>query len=142
MMTKSKVKPTKTEEKKKSYFSEKELKCKHTGEYFFDEGFLELLNEIREECGFALPVSSACRAPSHPIESRKTATGAHQTGKAVDILVRGEKAIKLIEIALSKGITRIGVAQSGGSRFIHLDVCKKEDMVDNPNFSEYAIWSY
>ncbi len=35
--------------KKKSYLTEKELSCRHTGEYKFDEEFLDLLNKIREE---------------------------------------------------------------------------------------------
>ena len=40
--------------------------------------------------------------------------------KAVDIRVRGQDALKLIEVALKNGITGLGVKQHGESRFIHL----------------------
>lgn len=128
--------------KKKSYFTEKELSCRHTGEYKFDEEFLDLLNKIREECGFAFPVTSAYRHPTHPNEARKQATGAHCTGKAIDIAVSGAKAMELVSVAIANGVTRIGVQQKGSGRFIHLDICTKEDFPDRDYFPEEAIWSY
>lgn len=140
-MTKKKTE-TKPKTEKKNYFTERELKCKHTGDYVFDEGFLEILNAIREECEFALPISSGYRSPNHPLESRKTATGAHCTGKAVDVAVGGLKALKLIEVAQKHGIKRIGVNQRGSGRFIHLDICTAEDFPDRKSFPETAIWSY
>ena len=78
------------------YFTEDELKCRHTGECNMDDDFMKVLEAIREECGF----------------------------KAVDILVHMEQAFKVIEVALKHGVQRIGVAQKGdvGSRFIHLDM--------------------
>jgi uncharacterized protein YcbK (DUF882 family) len=136
---KAKAKP---KQSTKNYFTEKELKCKHTGEYFFDEDFLKTLNKIREECGFPFPVSSACRSPLHPIEQRKQFVGVHTTGKAVDILCRGEDALKLISVAQKHGITRIGVQQKGTGRFIHIDGCTKEDFPDVENYPEVSIWSY
>ena len=67
----------------------------------FDEDFLKTLNAIREECGFPFTITSGYRSPEHPIEARKIRlgkpAGAHSTGKAVDIAVKGEKAIKLID---------------------------------------------
>ena len=120
------------------YFSEDELACQHCGEYHFDEGFLAKLDAIREECGFPFPVSSGFRCVEHPIEARKIEQGkprgAHTYGKAIDIAVTGERAIKLLEVAIRHGVKRIGVNQKGSGRFIHLDGC---DELPNP-----VIWSY
>jgi uncharacterized protein YcbK (DUF882 family) len=138
---KAKAKP-KAKPAKKSYFSDKELRCKHTGENGMDEEFVELLNKIRKECDFPLLITSGYRSKLHPIEQRKNLPGTHTTGKAVDIRVMGEKGIKLIQVALENGIKRIGVAQKGDVRFIHIDTCTIDDFDDRDTFPEYAIWSY
>lgn len=126
-----------------NYFSKEELACKHCLEagksieeaYVFDDEFLELLNHLRVNCGFALPVSSGYRCPNHPIEAAKgTTTGAHCSGKAVDIAISGARAHKLVKVALALGIPRIGVAQRGNNRFIHLDY---DGSLPTPR-----IWSY
>jgi zinc D-Ala-D-Ala carboxypeptidase len=104
-----------------NYFSEKELACQHCGEYKFDAEFLELLNHIRADCGFPLPVSSGYRCTRHPIEAAKRHPGAHSSGRAVDIAVSGNLAHKLVSVATAHGVPRIGVNQKGDIRFIHLD---------------------
>ena len=38
------------------YFTEDELKCSHTGECKMDKDFMKVLDEIREECGFAFVI--------------------------------------------------------------------------------------
>lgn len=142
---KAKAKPVKKESEnvENKYFSHKELKCKHTGENKFDPEFLDLLTKIRIECDFPFAISSAYRSPTHPIEQRKPrGAGSHSTGKAVDILCRGDQAVKLISVAIAFGITRIGVQQKGTGRFIHLDVCTQEDFPDYENYPEETIWSY
>ncbi len=139
---KAKAKPKKPKNVENEYFSHKELKCKHTGENKFDPEFLEVLTKIRKECDFPFAISSAYRSPEHPIEQRKNHVGAHTTGKAVDILCRGDKAVEVISVALANGITRIGVQQKGSGRFIHLDMCTQEDFPDIPNYPEETIWSY
>lgn len=117
-----------------TYFSDDELRCQHCGDLVFDEGFRGLLDNIRRDMECPLPVSSGYRCPDHPIELKKERPGAHATGKAVDIAVSGEKALRLLEIALRHGVTRVGINQKGSGRFIHLDVC--DDLPDP------AIWSY
>jgi len=125
-----------------NYFSPEELACKHClkagksveESYHFNETFLSVLNSIRSDCGFPLPVSSGYRCSEHPVEAAKTASGAHTTGRAVDIAVSHEKAHRLIQVALQHGVPRIGVNQKGNSRFIHLD-CAME--LPHP-----TIWSY
>lgn len=117
-----------------NYFSERELACKHCGEYFFDERFLDLLNRIRHACGFPLVVTSGYRCPEHPEERRKARPGAHSKGLAVDLSVNYERAYVLLNQALCHGVPRIGINQKGGSRFIHLDV--------DVNLPNPRIWSY
>ena len=118
------------------YFTEDELKCRHTGECNMDDDFMKVLEAIREECAFGFVVTSAYRSPEHPIEAKKSRPGAHASGKAVDILVNREQAFKVIEVALKHGVKRIGVAQKGdvGSRFIHLDM---DETRASPR-----VWSY
>lgn len=128
--------------KQKSYFTDAELRCQYTKNSGMDKDFVKLLNKIREEAGFPFIVTSAYRDPMHPIERRKAIKGAHTKGKAVDILCKGEDALKLISVAMDNGITRIGVQQKGSSRFIHIDACTAEDFPDMENFPEVAIWSY
>lgn len=95
---------------------------------------MELMDSIRAMAGFPFVVTSGYRCPDHPIEAKKSAPGAHTTGKAIDIAVKGHRALRLIELAQQAGIQRIGVNQKGNGRFIHLDVCD-----DRPS---PAIWSY
>ena len=126
------------EEEKKNFFRPKELACKcGCGTSGFDLDFLATLNTIREECGFSFPLSSAYRCPQHPIEARKKSPGSHSSGKAVDVLCNGEKALEVISVAQKHGIKRIGVQQKGGGRFIHLDGCTEDE-----GFTVPAFWSY
>lgn len=120
----------------KNYFSEAELACQHCGKYHFADEFLYILNVIRGECGFALPVTSGYRCDNHPIEAAKERRGAHNRGLAVDIACHGGRAMRLIEAAVGQGIPRIGVNQRGdlNSRFIHLDI---DSSLPSP-----TIWSY
>jgi|TARA_B100000085_G_C18555035_1_gene517374 uncharacterized protein YcbK (DUF882 family) len=122
-----------------SYFSEDELRCKcGCGTYRFDEQALARLNDIREEVGFPLPVSSGYRCPKHSIEADKIANGrppgAHTTGKAVDLAVELDKAHALLKVAFAHNVPRVGVNQRGTLRFIHLDWCD-----DRPG---PTVWSY
>lgn len=113
-----------------SYFSREELKCKHTGEYFFDEDFLGRLNAIREEYGRPMIVTSGYRSPEHPVEKDKVLPGAHTEGLAVDIRANSEEAFWITSIALKHGIKRIGIHED----FVHLDAS-----IDRPS---PRLWTY
>jgi len=118
-----------------NYFTEEELSCQHCGAYKFDVEFLKVLNNIRQECNFPFVISSGYRCIEHPIEASKGRVGAHTTGCAVDIAVRGDKALKVLEVAIAHGVKRIGINQKGKGRFIHLDMAEDE-------FTSPAIWPY
>ena len=119
------------------YFTEKELECKHCEEQGIDPAFMQKVDKLRGELGFAFPITSAYRCPDHPIEARKHAPGAHASGRAVDIAVRGEQAHRLLPAALDAGFTGIGVSQKGGVRFIHLD-----DLPNSEGRPRPHVWSY
>jgi zinc D-Ala-D-Ala carboxypeptidase len=119
------------------YFTDKELECKHCEAEGIDPTFMQKVDKLRGELGFAFPITSAYRCPDHPIEARKNAPGAHASGRAVDIAVRGEQAYKLLQAALNAGFTGIGVSQKGGVRFIHLD-----DLPDSKERPRPHVWSY
>ena len=119
------------------YFSEDELKCSHTGKCEMDDDFMLKLTELREAVGKPFVITSAYRDPTHPIEAAKKTPGAHTTGKAVDILMRGEDAYRTIILAAAFGMTGIGVKQHGESRFIHVDSIGGTSERPRP-----WIWSY
>ncbi len=68
---------------------------------------------------------------------RKKEPGAHASGYACDIGVRGADALQIIGIALQLGFTGIGVNQKGSGRFIHLDILNGTPQRPRP-----TIWSY
>lgn len=104
-------------------FSDKELACQHCGKFNEKEEFNELMEkvqELRDEYGKGIPVTSAYRCESHPIEAAKQRAGYHSIA-AIDLGVSGTDAYRILELAFKLGFTGIGVNQKGGSRFIHLD---------------------
>jgi uncharacterized protein YcbK (DUF882 family) len=119
------------------YFTEEELVCRHCNESGMDSAFMQKVDCLREKMGFSFPVNSAYRCPDHPIEARKDSPGAHASGRAIDIGVRGQAAYKLLQGALEAGFTGIGVSQRRGVRFIHLD-----DLEDSEGRPRPHIWSY
>lgn len=114
-------------------FSPDEMKCKETGEEGMHPDFMRKLQHLRAVFGKPMKVSSGFRSPRHSIERVKAAPGEHCSGRAADIAIQGADALRLVQLALGVGFTRIGVNQKGGSRFIHLG--------DSPEFPS-TIWSY
>lgn len=113
------------------FFTPDELRCKHTGKLAMDPGFMARLDTLRERFGAPLVITSGYRDPSHPAEQSKAEPGTHSQGIAVDIAIRGEAAVRLLELALPLGFRGIGVQQKGPSRFLHLDTRQTP-----------AMWSY
>ncbi len=119
------------------YFTEEELVCRHCNEVGMNDEFMQKVDALREKMGFSFPVTSAYRCTDHPIEARKASPGAHASGRAIDIGLRGEAAYKLLQGALEAGFTGIGVSQKGTTRFIHLD-----DLESSKGRPRPHIWSY
>jgi zinc D-Ala-D-Ala carboxypeptidase len=124
------------------YFSREELSCHcdtcNGSWYKMDDAFMRKLVSLREQLGFALPITSAYRCPQYNNKISSTGLfGPHTTGKAVDVGVRGIEAFKLIKAAQEMGFTGIGVNQKGNGRFIHLDI-----LTDIEHFPRPNVWSY
>lgn len=117
------------------FFVESEFTCKcGCGSNFISHDFVDALDDLRAACGFVLPVTSGYRCPEHNAKVSTTgANGPHTTGLAVDLGVRGDRCLLVLEHALAMGFRGIGLNQKGAARFIHLD------MVDRV---PRALWTY
>jgi uncharacterized protein YcbK (DUF882 family) len=115
------------------YFSEAELRCKHTGQCHMQERFMDVLLAIRKEWGKPMKITSGYRHWSHPVEAAKGhKNGEHTKGLCVDVAITGGvEAAKLAMIAMKHGIVRIGVART----FLHLGM-------GDPSLPAPALWSY
>ncbi len=123
------------------YFLLDELKCKcgqcgSTG-LEMNDSFMRKIIALREKLNFPLIVSSAYRCSAHNASVSNTGeAGPHTTGKAMDVVIKGEDALKLIKCALDYSFTGIGISQKGESRFIHLDALQA------PDYPRPTVWSY
>jgi zinc D-Ala-D-Ala carboxypeptidase len=105
-------------------FTPAEVACKCGCGKLPEQSFMELVQILRDVVGFPFKVTSGARCSTYNQKVSTTGPeGPHTTGRAIDIAVYGERALKLIRAALMSGITGIGVMQHGPieKRFIHLD---------------------
>jgi len=116
-------------------FSTKEFTCSHCGGEGIQEALLDKLQAMRTEYGKSMKITSGYRCPQHPIESKKSAPGAHALGLAADIAAEGAEAYRVLQLAFKHGFTGVGVQQKGTGRFIHVDVRSGQ-------FPTPAVWSY
>ena len=126
-------------------FSRDEMACKHCGICDLQPAFMDLLQALRTAWGGPLRVTSGYRCPQHPVEAAKEAPGAHTLGCAADIGVSGQRALRLLSVAL-KGFDdqdwdfqAVGVQQKGpwAKRFLHLDTAP-----DSPGRPRPHLYSY
>lgn len=119
-------------------FAFTEMACQETGECRIDETMMDRLQQLRDNYGFPLTITSGYRSPRHSIEAAKETPGTHAKGRAVDIACNGVEALDLIEEALEVRFTGFGVQQKGENRFLHLDdLGPGEHTAPRP-----TIWSY
>lgn len=118
-------------------FSENELRCQSTGDENPNvEQFTQLMDDVqflRTWAGIPFKVTSAYRAPEHPIEARKEEPGQHSRA-AIDFQVPTMHCHRVVKKAFAMGFTGIGIKLTGDhkKRFIHLDSRNGPPM----------IWSY
>ena len=122
-------------------FSAKELRCKcgkcNSDGSEMQPEFMDSLQQLREQFGKPMALSSAYRCRRHPEEAKKAEPGEHAMGLAVDVQIRGADAVQILHLALNLGFTRIGINQKGNSRFIHLGRAPTGGRLPSP-----ALWSY
>lgn len=124
------------------YFTEDEFRCKcGCGAALMDESFVQMLDDLRQRCGFPIRINSGYRCPAHNDSvSNSGRDGPHTTGKAADLGVWGHQAFTVFtQLTLGGWATGLGVNQKGArkNRFIHVDTL--EDAPDRPR---KWIWSY
>ena len=122
-----------------NYFSVDELKCKGTDECEMDEGFMKKLEALRHEFNEPMIVSSGYRHESYNQVIGGAKNSPHLYGKAVDVVISGKSAYRLMKLAIQHGFTGIGVSQRGPheKRFLHIDTMENSDTHPRP-----WIWSY
>lgn len=99
------------------------------------------LELLRGEFGRPMRLSSAYRCPAYDADIG--GAGAHPTGHAVDVLIHGEAAFRLVALAVRRGFTGIGLHQRGpyAGRFVHLDDCPDERASGGAR-ARPRIWTY
>ena len=122
-----------------NYFSVDELKCKGTDECEMDEEFMKKLETLRHEFNEPMIVSSGYRHESYNQVIGGAKNSPHLYGKAVDVVISGKSAYRLMKLAIQHDFTGIGVSQRGPheKRFLHIDTMENSDTHPRP-----WIWSY
>ena len=84
-------------------------------------------------------VSSGYRHESYNQVIGGAKNSPHLYGKAVDVVISGKSAYRLMKLAIQHGFTVIGVSQRGPheKRFLHIDTMENSDTHPRP-----WIWSY
>lgn len=126
------------------HFSMEELSCPCCGQMKMDPGFMNHMVKLRKHADFKFPVTSAYRCPDYDKKVSKSGSGAHTTGKAMDLGLSRGQAMHLIRLSAGYPFTGLGVNQKGERRFLHLDSISKLDISPrtNRNFLRPTVWSY
>ena len=121
------------------YFTEKELRCRGTGECDMNDNFMLKLEELRKKYNTPMIITSGYRHPAHNVAIGGSRYSAHIKGRAVDVQVVGKDALRLVRLALECGMTGIGVAQRGPheKRFIHIDDLENSQESPRPWIRSY-----
>ena len=102
-------------------FSEKELNCRcGLCDSRINLNFAMQLQQLRDCCGFALPLSSGARCSEHNIAVGGAENSRHLYGEAVDIAwgsFSGWQRMKLLACVHQLGFNGIGI----GSSLLHID---------------------
>ena len=109
--------------------------CSHCGGVSdMNEHFMMKLQQLRDACGFALPVNSGFRCAQKNIDCKGHTGSAHLTGEGADLRVDRDKARIVIQKAIEMGFS-VGIQQKGTSRFVHVDTKIRKSGKAN-------LWSY
>lgn len=96
-----------------------------------DEGFLTLMDRVRELAGIPLVINSAYRSKSWEMMHGRTGTSAHCKGRALDIRCNtSANRFRIVAAAINAGIKRIGI----GKTFVHLD--------NDASLPQRVMWDY
>ncbi len=114
--------------------------CPHCGGISdMNEDFMMKHQQLRDACGFALPVNSGYRCFQKNIDCKGHPNSGHldqdgQGAMAADLRVERNQARVVIQKAIEMGFS-VGIQQKGNSRFVHVDTKPRKS--GNAN-----LWSY
>ena len=109
--------------------------CAHCGGVSdMNEHFMMKLQQLRDSCGFALPLNSGFRCAQKNIDCKGHTGSAHLTGEGADLRVDIDKSRLVIQKAIEMGFS-VGIQQKGKSRFVHVDTKIRKSGKAN-------LWSY
>jgi len=117
-----------------NYFEPHETQCKCGCGLDWTPEYRDIMNLIRDEAGFPIPVNSGARCPAY--DSSLGGKGVHSKRCAGDYGVSGKQAHTLVKLGFKYGMTGIGIKQHGdhASRFVHMDTTEGE--------TRPWLWSY
>lgn len=100
-------------------FHPREFACKHCGQYYHSEKFLDKIQALRYLIGRPLRINSGhrCRTHNTTVTKNPDSRSQHLT-IAADIALQGHDRHELANLAQSVGFTGIGY----GSTFLHVDI--------------------
>ena len=106
------------------HFGEDEMRCKcGCGLATMSDSFMQRLERIRAIYASPIKINSAFRCDTYN-KSIGGAPRVHPSGHAIDMEVWGRDVFRLVDIAVSQGMTGIGLMQHGKpheNRFCHID---------------------
>ena len=111
-------------------FTTEELACKGTGccggENKCQDELVEKLQQLRDEVGFPISISSAYRCEVHNRVIGGHPSSSHMEGLAIDALCSGQRALDLVAAAIPifEGVGISQKSKSHNKRFVHLDIKK------------------
>jgi uncharacterized protein YcbK (DUF882 family) len=77
---------------------------------------------------------------NHPEERKKATPGAHSFGKAMDVVIDGQKCHKILMLLSKYKFTGVGIGIRAGKNMLHLDMCT---VADAPHFTARPnVWTY
>ncbi len=122
------------------HFRPYEMRCRGIDELLVVPSFMDWLEGIRHIYGQEMTITAGYRSPGHQATlpgGRRT--GAHVDGMAVDVLVSGEDAHRLIKIAMGQGAKGNAFQQKGPheKRYVHLDRWSKVPEGVRPRVRSY-----
>lgn len=107
------------------YFDEFSCKC-GCGIGIMQPRFIERLQELRDEWGKPIMITSGLRCIAHNIASSGSKKSRHLIGAAADIAIDSSaERYALVALAVKKGFRGIGV----GKTFVHLDLREKNPVL-------------
>ena len=103
------------------YFSYDEIKCRckrpECDAVDVSPGLLDIMDEIREEWGKPITVTSGSRCDFHNEKVGGVKKSRHLEGKALDVAVEPQDMLAFAALCQDKGITGIGLAKG----WMHLE---------------------